>query len=209
MREAAHVALWVALMLAGTAQTATGAEPEATSEDATTGADLATDPTFVEPPRERLTDLLFSDDIDRIDFQATTYEQGTGMIDAAVDRILQMGSEVLGDEQIAAEKAAEVIVALNASKARGLYATFQNDKQALVIRDRDGADTLGKVVGTSISIIHGHYGSAEISYREKSANLFRRVRVDTDDTVDLVHKYLETVEFVAGLSADERAKYLN
>jgi len=209
IRETAHVALWVVLTAAGTAQTTAGAEPEATSEDATTGAGLTADSTSGESPRERLTDLLFSDGIDRIDFRAPTYEQGAGMIDTTVDRILEMGSEVLGDERIAAEKAAEVIVALNASEARGLYATFQKDKQSLVIRDRGGADTLGKVVGTSISIIHRHYGSAEISYREKSANLFRRVRVDTDNTVDLVQEYLETVEFVAELSADERAKYLN
>lgn len=207
MREAVQVALLVAVMLAGTA--AIGADPEAAPEDATASAKPAIDPTLAEPPRERLTDLLFSDDIDRIDFQATTYDVGTGMIETTVDRILGMGSEVLGDEHLAAEKGAEVIVALNASKARGLYATFQNDKQALVIRNQGDADTLGKVVGTSISIIHRHYGSAEISYREKSANLFRRVRVDTDDTVNLVQKYLETVEFVAGLSANERAKYLN
>ena len=84
MREAAHVALWVALMLAATPQTATGAEPEATSEEATQGADLANDPRLGDPPRERLTDLLFSDDIDRIDFQATTYEEGTGMIETTV-----------------------------------------------------------------------------------------------------------------------------
>lgn len=209
MREAAHVALWLAVMLAGTAQTATGADPEATSGHATPGSGSAADPTYGESPRESLTDLLFSDDIDRIDFRATTYEQGMALVNATVDRILEMGSEILGNGQIVAAKAAEVVVALNASKAKGLYATFQKDKQTLVIRDRDDADALGEVVGISISIIHDQYGSAEVSYKEKSANLFRRVRVDTDDTIDLVHEYLETVEYVAGLSPDERAKYLN
>ena len=76
MREAAHVALLVALMLAGTAQTATGADPQATSEDATPGAGSAADPTFGEPPRERLTDLLFSDDIDRIDTVSFRFRHG-------------------------------------------------------------------------------------------------------------------------------------
>jgi hypothetical protein len=209
MRETAHVALLIVFMLVITAHVATGADPEATEKDEAADAVVPADPTFGGPPRERLTDLLFSDDIDRIDFQASTYAEGMGMVSTAVDRILEMGSETLGNEDLAADRGREVILALNDSKAKGLYATFQKDKQTLVINDRADANTLGKVVGTSITIIHDHYGAAEVSYKLKAANLFRRVRVDTDDTVSLVAKYLESVEFVAELPPNERAKYLN
>ena len=211
MRETPQVALMIAMVLVITPQVVIGAEPEAPAPEKETTADVAVpaDPTFGGPPRERLTDLLFSDDIDRIDFQATTYSEGMGMVNTTIDRILEMGAETFGDEEIAADRAREVILALDDSKVKGLYATFQKDKQALVINDRADANTLGKVVGTSISIIHGHYGAAEVSYKLKAANLFRRVRIDTEDTVNLVDKYLETVEFVAKLSPSERAKYLN
>jgi len=209
MREAAHVALWVALMVAGTAQAATGADPAATPEDSTTNAATATDPTFGEPPRERLTDLLFSDDIDRIDFQATSFEAGTTMINATSDTILDIGLPILGDPGIVAARGVEVIEALDGSKIRGLYATLEKDKQTIFVRNATDAKALGEVVGTTISIIYSHYRSGQISYRDKAANLFGKVRMDPDDTLSMVERYLDTVQFVEKLSPGEQAKYLN
>jgi hypothetical protein len=196
MRELVYVALLVGLMITGTASAATD-------------AGVSGDPTSTQRARERLTDLLFSDDIDRIDFQATTYEEGEALIATTVEMIFDIAMPVLGDADVVANKAAEVIQALNASKAKGMYTTFQRDKQSLPVRNDPDARELGKIVGTTISIIHGHYGSAKISYGDKAANLFKKVRIDPEDAISLLERYAETVQFVAELPPPEQAKHLN
>jgi hypothetical protein len=209
MRETAHVALLIVLVLVGIAPVATGADQDAPAKGATTDAGVPDDSGSWKQARERLSDLLFSDAIERIDFQATTYEVGASLINTTADKILDIGVPILGDADAAADKGVEVIEALNASKARGLYATIQKEKQSLVIRNRGDAGTLGEVVGTTISIIRDHYGASAVSYRDKAASLFRTVRVDPEETIPLLERYLETVQHVAGLSPNERAKYLN
>jgi hypothetical protein len=199
MPKVAFTALLVCL-------TAAGVLPAATDDDTTPGTDAAV---TVEKARERLTDLLFSDEIDRIDFQATTYEEGVALIHTAVDRILDRGVAVLGDASIAADKATEVIEALNGSKTKGMYMTFQKEKQALKVRNRAEAARLGDIVGETISIIYAEYRSPAISYGDKAANIYKRVRIDPEDAISLMERYEETVEFVANLSPAERAKYLN
>jgi hypothetical protein len=209
MRETLYVALVVGLMVAATAHAATGSDRVAPGEHATTHADVSGDPTSTKQARERLTDVLTSNDIDRIDFQATTYEEGIALINTTIEEILDIGVPVLGDAKVVADKAVEVVLALNASKMRGTYATFQEDKQTLFVRSQADASGLGEIVGTSISIIHGHFGSTELSYKNRAANLFRRVQIEPEDTRTLLETYLETVEFVAQLPSHERAKYLN
>jgi hypothetical protein len=199
MRKVAFTVLLVCL-------TATGVLPSGTDADTTPGTDAAV---TVEKARERLTDLLFSDEIDRIDFQATTYEEGVALVHTAVDRILDRGIAALGDASIAADKATEVIEALNGSKTKGMYMTFQKEKQALKVRNRAEAARLGDIVGETISIIYAEYRSPAISSGDKAANIYKRVRIDPEDAISLMERYEETVEFVANLSPAERAKYLN
>jgi len=200
MRKAAFVALLACITVAGAA-------PAATDADTTTpGTDAAL---AVEDARDRLTDLLFSDEVDRIDFQATNYEEGVVLIHTSVDRILNTGIVVLGDATTAADKATEVILALNASKAKGTAMTFQKNKQSLPVRNRDEAVQLADIVAGTISIIHNEYGSGDISYGEKAANLFSRVRTHSEDAGTLMETYLQTVDLVADLSPRERSDYLN
>jgi hypothetical protein len=206
MRELAFVVLVAGLVVAGPAAAETA--PAAT-QDTTADAGASGDPADVKQAREKLVDLLFSDEIDRIDFQATTYEEGTALITATADKILEIGVPVLGDAAAVADKAVEVIESLNSSTARGMYATFQKDKQTLRIGNSRDAQSLGEIVGTTISIIHSHAGTAEISYRDRADNLFRRVRRDPDDAQPLLQRYLEMVELVAGLSFTDQAKHLN
>jgi hypothetical protein len=209
MRELVFVGLLACLVVGAQAVAETGTDATAPIEENEVAAETSSDPMTRAQAREQLTDLLFRDDIHRIDFQATSFEAGTTLINTTSDTILDIGLPIFGDAAVAAAKGVEVIEALDASKIRGLYGTFENDKQTIVINSAADAKMLGEVVGAAMSIIHAHYGADKISYRDKAANIFRKVRMDPDDTLSMVEEYLDTMQHVARLSSGEQAKYLN
>jgi hypothetical protein len=176
-------------------------------EAAAEGLAPTADPNPDQQARTRLSDLLFSDVIDRIDFQATTFEEGKALIDAAANTILEMGVPILGDATDTASRGGEIITALNSSHAKGMYSTFGKDKQTIFVRDDRQARMLGEVVGKAMAIIYKQYGSGGISYQNKAEKLFKHVRVDPDEDMPMLNLYLDTVEFVEKLPSGERQKY--
>jgi hypothetical protein len=206
MRATTSVALSILLLTLGVPVVA-GQSPSAVRAVGTSVADPSSkEGMTAEQARERLTDLLFSDTIDRIDFQATTFEEGTALVDASIDMIMEMGLPLLGDTRDVVNRGAEIIRALNSSKAQGLYMTFDSDKQAIYVRDPNEARMLGDLVGTTMSILHEEFGSG-ISYQEKAKSLFNKVRVDTEDTATMLQLHMETIDHVKGLSSKERMPY--
>jgi hypothetical protein len=206
MRGITSVALLTGLVLLGASAAVAEVQTAAPVEETPANIEPANDRMTSEQARETLTDLLFSDTVDRIDIQATTYEEGTAYVTATADKIIEIGLPIFGDAQDVANRGVEVIRALNSSTARGLYATFGKDKQMIFVRDERQARTLGELVGTAMSIIYDEYGPG-ISYQAKAGNLFNKVRVDPEDSASMLDLYLETVEFVEGLPPKERAKY--
>jgi hypothetical protein len=206
MREITSVALLIGLVVFGASATVAGTQTAVPAEETSTNTEAPNDRMTNEKARETLTDMLFSDSVDRIDFQATTYEEGTALVTASADKIIEIGLPVFGDANDVANRGVEVIRALNSNTARGLYSTFGKDKQMIFIRDQNQARMLGKLVGTTMSIIHEQYGPG-ISYQDKADKLFHKVRVDPEESASMVEIYLETIEFVENLSSKERAKY--
>jgi hypothetical protein len=209
MREVACIALLAALMVAGPATAQTGADDTPPAEDPPARVEVPDDSASRERATEKLSDLLFSEKIDRIDYQATTYEEGIAMIETTISDILDRGIPILGSPDTVAARGVEIIEALNASEARGLYATFQKDKQTLFVRNRADARAVGEIVGTTMSIIHDHYGTEEMSYRLNADNLLRRVRRDEQESTTLLELYRDHVRYVARLPREQQSKYLN
>lgn len=207
MRELVSNALLIGLVVCGTGNAK--AETQKAAEMTPADAAVASDQTPNEQATGRLIDLLFSDEIDRIDIRATTFDQATVLVQTATGRILDICMPLLGDPDTVAEKGSAVIEALNASAARGLTMTFSKEKQDLVVESLDDANWLGEIVGETISIIHDQYGTEGISYRDKAANLFHKVRLNPEDSESLLLRHLETVQFVKQSPSSEQRKYLN
>jgi hypothetical protein len=209
MREFACIALLAGFVISGPAIAQTGTGETTPAEDPPADAGVPDDPASRDEAKKRLTDLLFSDRIERIDFQATTYEEGTAMINLTADEILDAGIPLFGNAARVADRATEIIEALNSSHAKGLYATFQENKQTLFVRSRADARYLAEIVGTTMSIIFTHYRTTQHPYREKAGNLFGRTRRDEQDSTTLLELYRDTVRHVASLPLSQQAKYLN
>jgi hypothetical protein len=209
MCQFACIALLAVLVTFGPAAAQTDTEQAAPGKETPADPVAPDDPAARDEAKTRLTDLLFSDRIDRIDFQATTFKEGTAMIETSADGILDEAIPLLGNAGDAADRAAEVIEALNANRARGLYATFQKDKQTLFVRNRADARVLAEIVGTAIEIIFSHYRTTKFSYREKAENLFDKARRNEQDSTTLLEMYRDTVRYVSSLPMSEQSRYLN
>lgn len=206
MRQAISIAFVIGLVACSIGSTGAAEEASAPAE---TGPGDSVSQASIDELNAKLTDLLFSDQIDRIDFRATTFEEATVLVQTATGRILDICLPLLGDPEIVGEKSAEVIEALNTSAARGMALTFSKTKQDLIVASLDDANWLGEIVGETISIIYDYYGSGEISYRDKAGNLFHHVRLNPEDSESLLLRHLETVQFVKGSSPAEQRRFLN
>ena len=206
MREITLVALLIGFVVVGASAAVAEAQTPSPAEEPATNAEAPKESMTSEQARETLTDLLFSDSIERIDFQATTYEEGTALVTTSADKIIEMGLPLLGNMDDVVGRGLEVIRALDSETARGMYMTFGKDKQSIFVRDQAQAKMLGKVVGTAMTIIYEQYGPG-ISYQDKASKLFHKVRVDPEDTATILDLCLEQVEFVQGLPSSERVKY--
>jgi hypothetical protein len=207
MREIVSIALFVGLVFCGSGLA--GAEDPQALEASTTDAANPNEPASTDQASTRLVDLLFSDEIDRIDIRANTFDEASVLVQTATGRILDICMPLFDDPGVVAEKGAAVIEALNVSAARGLTLTFSKEKQDLVVASLDQANWLGEIVGDTILIIHGQYGPDGISYRDKAANLFHKVRLNPEDSESLLLRHLETVRFVKDSPTAEQRKYLN
>lgn len=207
MREIVSIALLIGLAVfgAGITQAASQESAEASSGDPVASAD----PSAIDQMNAKLTDLLFSDQIDRIDFRATTFDDATVLVQTATGKILDICMPLFGDANVVADKGAAVIEALNVSAARGLTLSFSKEKQDLVVESLDQANWLGEIVGSTVSIIYDNYGPDGISYQDKAANLFNKVRLNPEDSETLLLRHLQTVRFVQQSSTAEQRKYLN
>jgi hypothetical protein len=206
MREITLVALLIGSVAFGASAALADTPATISAEEASAEAEAPKDPMTQDQARETLTDVLFSDSVERIDFQATTYEEGTALVATSTDRIMELGLPLLGDTNDVVNRGVEIIRGLNSATARGMYMTFGKNKQTVFVRDQREARQFGELVGATMAVIYEQYGPG-ISYQDKAGKLFHHVRVDPEDSASILDLCLETVEFVQGLPSRERAKY--
>lgn len=206
MREITLVALLIGSVVLGAPVAQAETQQATPAETASVETEAPKDSMTQEQARETLTDVLFSDSIDRIDFQATTYEEGTELVATVTDKVVEMGLPLLGNTNDVVDRSVEIIRALNSETARGMYMTFGKDKQTVFVRNQREARQFGELVGATMSVIYEQYGPG-ISYQDKAAKLFHTVRFDPEDSSTMLDLCLETVEGVARMPSNQRAKF--
>lgn len=156
--------------------------------------------------REKLADLFISEQIDRIDFQAESFDQGMALIYAAVDAILMQYPADSQDITTFADHAGQVIGALNSHRPRGLLTTFGQDVDRLPVRNHGEARMLGELVAKTVSLIHDQYGTGQVAYYEISNKLFRSVILDVEQGPFLT-QYLDGIQLIIDQPPEKRARY--
>jgi hypothetical protein len=197
----AAVTLSGALSTGGQLSEAPPAQPPETEESASGSRDAE-----ITRARDTLADLLASEQIERIDFEAETYDQAMDHIHAAVDTILELNLADSRDIPVLVENASEVIGALNSHKPRGLMMTFGKDVDRLPVRSPGEARMLGELVGKTVLLIRERFGEQGVSYGDEATKLFRSAVLDVEEGSFLV-QYLEAIRHIADQPAGKRARY--
>jgi hypothetical protein len=162
----------------------------------------------LERVREKLTDLLISEEIERIDYEAETYEQGMNHVGLTVQTILDQTVAGSRNIELLGQHAAQVIEALDSHKPVGLTTTFGKGVKRLPIVSRGDSRMLGELVGTTVNLIREQLGETSVTYRQVAINLFRSVLLEVEGDPFLV-QYLEGIQRIAELPPSKRSRYFN
>lgn len=159
--------------------------------------------------RERLADLFASDDVERVNFLATTFDEAMARIYVAVDELLATAGERFDAPDEAAEVAAEVIEAFDSHQPRGLATTFLEGDE-LVVDGPEDAATLGSLLGTATALVRDHTGpdATPDRVRASATALFRSVVLEPDGGMSYLGQYREHVENVASRPLGDRVRFL-
>ena len=149
--------------------------------------------------REQLTDLLASEDVDRLDFRARTLEEAIGLIGTTVGAALEHNRDEFATAEEAARFIQRVTVAFDTHKPRGLGWTFP-DASDHSISDGETATKLGELLGISAAMVHQYVGPDASPERisEVGTNLFRHVSVDSEGGLTYLDQYLDGLVWIAG-----------
>jgi hypothetical protein len=157
--------------------------------------------------RERMVDLLVSERIDRIDYQAETYEDAMRLVNATIDAIFIPNiSDYDGDLMRLADHAGQIVNSFNETKPRGTALTFAPETKRLAIRNPTEARLLGEIIGNTLSLINDQFDSETLSYKDRSRGIFRSVVPDTEEGPYL-NQYVDGIAIIASLPRDKRARY--
>lgn len=168
-----------------------------------------TDGASVAAAREQLADLMASDQLDRVDFQAETFDQAMDLVYRAVDTVLERCRQDLRDPAETARVAGDVLEAFNGHTPRGLATTLMDSKE-FPITNLDDATVLGDLVGIATVLVREFVGpdASPERLQQAATNLFTSVVIEPDGGISYLRQYLEHVQHVADLPLDERARFL-
>jgi len=155
-------------------------------------------------PREDLVDLLASDQIDRVDFVATTFEAAMSRVERVADQVITRGSEVFESPEETSEVCKHVIASLNTFRPR--TEGYVTGELLFVILDVDDADALAELIVTTAQLVDSD-SKARITPGPSAETLLRGVVIDIEAGISPVDQLLEHVRVVAALPADQQAKY--
>lgn len=127
-----------------------------------------------EQAREQMADLLASEDFERVDISAASFERAMDLIYIAVDKYLELAIPALGDAEAAREFGVDVLQGLNEHKIH--YAgddgyNLVGDRRLLISGEQDALD-LGDVVARVAILIEGAHGMPGINVRPAARKIF-------------------------------------
>jgi len=204
----APILAWIAVLAlsggfaaAGQAAEAPPADPPAAEPSESLSPDEA-----LAQARGMLIDLLASEHVERIDYQAETYEEAMNNIQITANTILRLAPADAKETMRLANQAGQVIEAIDAHKPRGVVSTFGADVRQVTIKGAGDARLLGDLVRDTVSLIREQYGDLNMSYKAAAGKLLHSVILDADEGAFLL-QYVDGIQLIADLPPERRDRY--
>lgn len=166
---------------------------------------FASGPVSAAAPRDRLIDQLASDQIDRLDFIATTFDGAITRVERVADRILRDGAMVFDTPEETADVCSRIIEGIDRFRPRTVG--YVTGELTLIILDDDDADALAELVVTTAKIIAAD-PTARNSVLPSTEKLMRGVVLDIEAGIPPLEQLLEHVRHVSNLPVEQREKFL-
>lgn len=127
-----------------------------------------------EKAKEQMADMLASEDFEKVDISAASFDRAMELIYLAVEKYLELAIPALGDAETAREFGVDVLLGLNEHKIH--YAgddgvNLVGDRRLLISGDQDALD-LGEVVARVAILIHDGHGKPGIDVRLAAQRIF-------------------------------------
>ena len=156
-------------------------------------------------PRDVLVDQLSSDQIERLDFVATTFDGAITRVERVADQIMQGGTEILESPEETAEVCSRIIEAVDRFRPRTEGYVF--GELTLIILDDQDADNLAELVVTTAEIIAAD-PTARNTVVPSTERLMRGVVLDIEAGIPPLEQLLDHVKHVSKLPIKQQEAYL-
>lgn len=156
-------------------------------------------------PRDLLIDQLSSDQIDRLDFVATTFDGAITRVERVADQIMQGGTGLFESPEETAEVCSRIIEAVDRFRPRTDGYVF--GELTLIILDDQDADNLAELVVTTAEIIAAD-PTARNTVVPSTERLMRGVVLDIEAGVPPLEQLLEHVKHVSQLPIKQQEAFL-
>ncbi len=169
----------------------------------------ATDDAAYRRAREQMADLLASEDFERVDISAASFDRAMVLIYTAVDNYLDQAVPGLGDVESAREFGVDVLQGLNDHKIRyvGDSGYALAGKRRVLISGEEDATDLGELLAKVALLIHEGHGKPGIDARKAARRIFEGMLPVEGTGQSLVSQYLVRLRMMSKADRKELLKY--
>jgi len=159
--------------------------------------------------REQLADLLASEDIEKIDISAATYDRAMNLIYMAVETYLDRSIPELGDARTALDLGKNVLKGLNEHKVhyKGDNGYDLVGDRNILIAQEDDARDLGELLARVAGMIHEAHGLPGLQAERAARRIFEGMLPVEGTGQSLVEQYLVSIRMLSKADRKMLLKY--
>jgi hypothetical protein len=159
--------------------------------------------------REQMADLLASEEFEKVEIAAASFDRAMVRIYEAVETYLDQVIPALGDVEITREFGVDVLQGLNEHRIR--YSgedgyDLAGKRRILIANDKDAHD-LGELLAEVALLIHSGHGSPGIDVRMAARRIFEGMLPVDGTQQPLVSQYLVRLKMLSKSDRKELLKY--
>jgi len=142
--------------------------------------------------REQMADMLASEDFEKVEIAAASFDDAMGLIYTAVDGYLEQAIPALGDVDTARKYGVAILQGLNDHKIH--YADENGydivGKRFVLVSTGEDAKNLGELLARVAILIHGAHGGVGVDLRRAARKIFEGMLPVEGSGEPLVTQYL-------------------
>ena len=159
--------------------------------------------------RERLADMLASEDFEKVDVSAASFDRAMDLIYTAVDAYLDGSVPLLGDAETAGEFGSDVLQGLN---DHTMYYADENGydivgRRRLLISSEKDARDLGEVLAMVVRLLDGAHVRPGATARSAARKIFEGMLPVEGTSQTIVNQYLVRLRMLSKADRKELLEY--